>query len=174
MEKFFFRTSGNIWKIATGQGKDYTTGCLIDCPYFKKYKLIAIDLSKQQKLDAIQQAIQQIDFTGNLVEDRNEQYFSLLKKQKKAFEIFHKELGEYFEFILLSYQYKMAQHNTLNVKSSNSQLNKLKSGIQNGAEVTVNLSSNVISDSNDDYNFPCKLLTGTQVLRLLQMAHQAI
>ena len=41
------RTYGNISKIATGQGDDYTTGCLLDYPYFKKFhKLIAIDLSK--------------------------------------------------------------------------------------------------------------------------------
>ena len=43
----------NIRKIATGQGEDYTTGCLLDYPYFKKYyKLIAIDLSKQHKLQS--------------------------------------------------------------------------------------------------------------------------
>ena len=43
----------NIRKIATGQGDDYTTGCLLDYPYFKdSYKMIAIDLSKQQALDA--------------------------------------------------------------------------------------------------------------------------
>ena len=30
-------TYDNIWKIATGQGDDYTTGCLLDYPYFKKY-----------------------------------------------------------------------------------------------------------------------------------------
>ena len=43
----------NIRKIATGQGDDYTTGCLLDYPYFKRYyKLTAIDLSKQQKLEA--------------------------------------------------------------------------------------------------------------------------
>ena len=42
----------NISKIATGQSDDYTTGCLLDYPYFKKYyKLIAIDLRKQQKLE---------------------------------------------------------------------------------------------------------------------------
>ena len=46
-------TYGNIWKIATGQGDDYTTGCLLDYPYFKNsYKMIAVDLSKQQILDA--------------------------------------------------------------------------------------------------------------------------
>ena len=46
------KTYDSIRKIATGQGDDYTTGGLLDYPYFKKYyKLIAIDLSKQ-KLDA--------------------------------------------------------------------------------------------------------------------------
>ena len=42
------RTYKNIRKITTGQGDDYTTGCLLDCNYFKKYyKMIAIDLRKQ-------------------------------------------------------------------------------------------------------------------------------
>ena len=46
-------TYENITKIATGKGDDYTTGCLLDYPYFKDYyKMIAVDLSKQQKLDA--------------------------------------------------------------------------------------------------------------------------
>ena len=41
-------TYENIRKIATGQGDDYTTGCLVDYSYFKNcYKIIAIDLSKQ-------------------------------------------------------------------------------------------------------------------------------
>ena len=61
----------------------------------------------------------------------------------------------------------MTQYNTLNVKLSNSQLNKLKSRIKNGTEVTLNLLSNVIANSNDQYKFPHKLLlTNTQVLRL--------
>ena len=51
----------------------------------------------------------------------------------------------------------MTQHNTLNVKLSNSQLNKLKSGINDGT-VTLKLSSNVAGDSNDENNFPHKLL----------------
>ena len=39
-----------IRKIATGQGDDYTTGCLLDYQYFKDhYNLIAIDLSKQKE-----------------------------------------------------------------------------------------------------------------------------
>ena len=53
----------NIRKVATGQGDDYTTGCLLDYSYFKEnYKMIAIDLSKQQALDADPRAIQQITF----------------------------------------------------------------------------------------------------------------
>ena len=65
--KSSMRTYDNIQKIAKGQGDDYTTGCLLDYNYFnKQYKMIAIDLSKQQALDADQKAIQQINFTGNL------------------------------------------------------------------------------------------------------------
>ena len=52
----------------------------------------------------------------------------------------------------------MTQYNTLNVKLSNSKLNKLKSGIKNGTEVTLNISSKVVGDSNDENNFPHKLL----------------
>ena len=60
-------TYDNIRKIATGQGDDYTTGCLVDYSYFEKYyKIIAIDLSKQQALDADPKPIQQINFTRNL------------------------------------------------------------------------------------------------------------
>ena len=60
----------------------------------------------------------------------------------------------------------MTQCNTLNVKLSNLQLNKLKSGIKNGTEVTLKVSSDVVSDFNDEINFPHKLLTDTQILRL--------
>ena len=61
------KTYKNIRKIATGQGDDYKTGCLLDYSYFNDHdKMIAIDLSKQQALDADQRAIQQINFTANL------------------------------------------------------------------------------------------------------------
>ena len=47
-----------IRKTATGQGDDYTTGCLLDYQYFKDhYNLIAVDLSKQKELDADSRAI---------------------------------------------------------------------------------------------------------------------
>ena len=53
-------TYDSIPKIATGQGDDYTTGCLLDCNYFKGcHKMIAIDLSKQQALDADAKATEQ-------------------------------------------------------------------------------------------------------------------
>ena len=53
------KTYENIRRLATGQGDDYTTGCLLDYSYSKEnYKLIAIDLSKQQALDADPRAIQ--------------------------------------------------------------------------------------------------------------------
>ena len=61
----------------------------------------------------------------------------------------------------------MTQYNTLNIKLSNLQLNKLKSGIKNGTEVTLKFSSNVISNFNDEINFRQKLLlTDSQVSRL--------
>ena len=58
-------TYENIRKISAGQENDYTTGCLLDYTYFKKYhKMIAVDLSKQQALDADPKAIQKINFTS--------------------------------------------------------------------------------------------------------------
>ena len=52
----------------------------------------------------------------------------------------------------------MTQYNRLNVKLSNSQLNKLKSSIKNETEVVIRLSPNMIGDSNDKDNFPHELL----------------
>ena len=61
----------------------------------------------------------------------------------------------------------MTQYNTLNVKLSNSQLNKLKFGIKNGTEVTFKILSNINGDSNSENNFLHKLLiTNTQVSKL--------
>ena len=61
----------------------------------------------------------------------------------------------------------MTQYNTLNVKLSNSQPNKLKSAIKNETEVTLNLSSNLLGSSNDETNFLHKLLlTNTQVSKI--------
>ena len=70
----------------------------------------------------------------------------------------------------------MTQYNTLNAKLSNPLLSKLKSGIKDSTELTVNLSSNTIGNSNDDLSHKL-LLTNTQVLRLYklsQLIHQLI
>ena len=85
-------TYENIRKITIGQGDDYTTGCLLDYTYFQKYyKMIAVDLSKEQVPDADPKAIQQINFTVNLNREIQD-FISLLRKQKKLFLNFHKEL----------------------------------------------------------------------------------
>ena len=61
----------------------------------------------------------------------------------------------------------MTQCNSLNVKLSNSQLNKLKSAIKNGTDVVLRLSSNMVGNSNNETNFPNKLLlTNRQILSL--------
>ena len=91
-EKFFDQpiknnkvTYENIRKIATGQGDDYTTGFLLDYPYFKDtYKIIAVDLSKQQTLDADPRAIQQINFTANLDRAGNTRVYFILEEAKET------------------------------------------------------------------------------------------
>ena len=77
-------TYENIRKITIGQGDDYTTGCLLDYTYFKKYyKMIAVDLSKQQALDADPKAIQQINFTANLDRAGNKIIYFILEEAKQ-------------------------------------------------------------------------------------------
>ena len=72
-------TNENIRKIATGQGDDYTTDCLLDYSYFADtYKMIAVDLSRQQALDADPRAIQQINFTANLDRAGNTRVYFIL------------------------------------------------------------------------------------------------
>ena len=61
----------------------------------------------------------------------------------------------------------MTQYNTLNVKLSNSQLNKLKSSIKNETDVVLRISSNMVGNSNDNTNFPHELLlTNRQVTNI--------
>ena len=78
-------TYENIKKIATGQGDDYTTGCLLDYPYFRDtYKMIAVDLSKQQAQDADLRGIQQINFTANLNRGGNIRTYFILEEPKET------------------------------------------------------------------------------------------
>ena len=78
-------TYDNIRKIATGQGDDYTTGCLLDYQYFRDaYKMTAVDLSKQHVLDAYPRAIQQIHFTANLDRAGNTRIYFILEEAKET------------------------------------------------------------------------------------------
>ena len=79
------RICDNVRKIATGQEDDYTTGCLMHYFYFKHcYRMIAIDLSKQQALQADPKAMQQINFTGNLDRAGNTTTFFIIKEANKT------------------------------------------------------------------------------------------
>ena len=83
--KYDIKSYENIRKIVTGQGDDYTTGCLLDYNYFKNhYKMIAIDLSKQQELDADLKAIQQINFTGSLSGNNNRLIFFIIEETNET------------------------------------------------------------------------------------------
>ena len=85
-------TYENIRKIATGQGDYYKdcllddhTDCLLDYAYIKDYyKMIAIDLNKQQALDADPKAIQQINFTTNLDRAGIQESFFILEEAKET------------------------------------------------------------------------------------------
>ena len=62
------------------KGDDNIIGCLLDYPYFKENR----DLSKQKVLDPDPEAIQQINFTGNLEWDRNTQIFHIIDEAKET------------------------------------------------------------------------------------------
>ena len=80
-----FKTYENIRKIATGKGDDYTTVCLLNYLYFKEnFKIIAIDLSKQQSLDADLRAIEQINFTTNLNRAGNTTMLFIIEEAKET------------------------------------------------------------------------------------------
>ena len=80
-----YKTHENILKIATDKGDDYTTGCLLDYPFFKEnYKMIAKDFSKQQVLDADPRAIQHIDFTENLDRAGNTTMIFIITEAKET------------------------------------------------------------------------------------------
>ena len=89
-QNFFNQPLGNnlgtyysIQKVATGQGDDYTTGSLLDYKYFKNYyKIIAIDLSKQQAL-ANPKAIQKINFAGNLDPNNGSTMLFIIEEAKE-------------------------------------------------------------------------------------------
>ena len=78
--------------IAICRNNEYTTGNLLDYDYFKKhYKLIAIDLSKQQVLQENEDLIEQINFIGRLIEAGN--VFIIIEKKEKTISKFLQNLA---------------------------------------------------------------------------------
>ena len=83
-QNFFNQPVKNDLRTYDTEEDDYTTGCSLDCPYFKEnYNQIAIDLSKQQALDADLKAIQQINFTENLDPVANTTIFFVTEEAKE-------------------------------------------------------------------------------------------
>ena len=77
------KTYENIRKIAARKEDDYTTGCLLDYPYFNEnYKMIAVDLNIENELDVDPRAIQQINFTANLDRVGNTTIFFVIEEAK--------------------------------------------------------------------------------------------
>ena len=91
-------TYDNIRNITTGQGDDYTTGCLLDYDSFNNYyKMIAIDLSQQQAFDADPKAIQQINFTANLDRGRDTTILFIIEEIKEIILDFSQGTVKYCE-----------------------------------------------------------------------------
>ena len=88
--------------MITGQGDYYTTRCLLDYTCFKEnYKLIAVDISNQQKLEADPKPMQQINFTGSLEQVKNTQRFFIIVEEKETVLYFPKwTVKVWFYFVL--------------------------------------------------------------------------
>ena len=81
-----------------GQGDGYLIGCLLDYHYFNKnYKLIAIDLSKQQAFDADRKTMQKINFTGNL--ENKSGIFFIIEEAKETVLNFLQGIEKYCECV---------------------------------------------------------------------------
>ena len=80
------KTYDSIRKIAIGQGDNYAAGCLLYYNYFNNYHKMIADLSKRQALDADPEAIQQINFTGNLARNAvaNTTMFFIIEEAKET------------------------------------------------------------------------------------------
>ena len=130
--------------------------------------MIPIDLGKQEALDADQKAIQQINFTRNL-----HRAAGATRSKRNPFKFFTSNCKSIYLFVflficlVLFFCFNIKWHNTLIVKLSTSQINKLKSGIKNDIDITLKIPSNIIPDSNNENNFPHKfILTNAQVSKL--------
>ena len=98
------KTYDNNRKKVTNLGNDCTLGCLLDYIYFKEhYKVIAINLIRQKKLDVDPKAMQQINFTGNL--EKNATTIFITEEAKETVLDFSKGTVKvlWFYFVLILY-----------------------------------------------------------------------
>ena len=114
------KQNDEVKKVPTGQGDDYTTGCLLDFAYFEKnYRLIVADLSKQKALDAYPRAVQQIIFTGkrkSTEENTRVIIYYILEKSKETILQFSKGMTKVLWVIY------MVKYSKVNVKLTDTQL----------------------------------------------------
>ena len=107
-------TYGNIWKIATGQGDDYTTGCLIDYNSLNNYyKMIAKDLSKQQALDADQKKKKKTAnqfFCKSRSRREHKNVFHYRRSEKNNFRVF---TGNCLSCYIISFTYSLNNKDTM-------------------------------------------------------------
>ena len=142
-----------IRKLTTGQGEDYTTGCLLDYDYIKNhYRLMAVDLSRQKELDAYPKSIQQIEFVGQLKKVNNainnpESIFILMILEKIKEKRLKLSQGS------LTVWWKIANYQEATVKLTNTQLNRLKSAAVNKTGTILRLNKKNFEDEESPHEF---------------------
>ena len=81
----------------TGQGDDHTTGCPLNYPYsMENYKMVALDLNKQQELDAALKSISKTNITGNIDQAGNTTMFFITQEAKETILDFSQETVRVF------------------------------------------------------------------------------
>ena len=142
-----------IRKLTTGQGEDYTTGCLLDYDYIKNhYRLMAVDLSRQKELDAYPKSIQQTEFVGQLKKVNNainnpESIFILMILEKIKEKRLKLSQGS------LTVWWKIANYQEATVKLTNTQLNRLKSAAVNKTGTILRLNKKNFEDEESPHEF---------------------
>ena len=125
-----------IRKLGTGQGEDYTTGCLLNYDYIKNHcRFIAVDLSRQKELDTDSKAIQQLEFIGQLKKlDDNYNIANYDAQSIFVLTIFrkHKKTRLKFSQGSVTVLKKIVNYQEVRVNLTNTKkLNKLKSAAKN-------------------------------------------
>ena len=93
-------TYDNIGKIATGHGDNFTAGCLLDYNHFNNYyKMIAIDLNKQQNIWCWSKSNTAVNFTANLDRDGNTAMSLIIEEAKRTILDFSQEIRNYCECV---------------------------------------------------------------------------